>query len=226
MMNIPMNFDLNRMATSFTPTTPNLRYRFGEVVSIESDHTCTVTIGGDSTNIASVRYLTTPKPGAVCILAVDGLDIFLVGHLGAGDGTISPRANRSTTQSIADNNDVAVDFDGVNSDPWGCWSSGASTRLTAPITGRYVATANVQFAANGSGNRSAWIERNGTSTIVRVQHAPVTGSPTYLNLTAPAFDMTKGDYIRLLVRQTSGGALTLNQSSTYSPCLSLIYVGP
>ena len=48
----------------------------------------------------------------------------------------------------------------------------------------------------------------------------------WINVTSQPFTMAVGEYIRLMVRQNSGGALNVINSSTYSPSLSLIYLGP
>lgn len=219
--------DLFAAASVLKKSPTLLRFRFGTVVSVESDRTCTVTIGGDTTNVAGVKYLQEPRPGAVVIMATDGLDIFVLGHLAAANGTIAPRASRSTTQSIPDGADTAISFDGVNNDAWGCWSAGNAARLTAPVTGRYMAVGQVTFAANGTGFRRICIEKDGTSTVGQVDlPTTLSGSAVWLNVTSQPFDMTQGEYVRLMVRQNSGGSLDVNNSSTFSPSLSLVYLGP
>lgn len=206
------------------------RYRLGLVVSIQDNRTITVTVGGASTQITGVKYLGSlqPVPNDPIWLVADGTDLFALGVLAAEGRTFAPRASRSTTQSIADATDEAVTFDAVNSDDWGSWSAGQATRVYAKMTGRYIATATVHFAGNATGLRSAWIEKTATTTYGRVQVLSAgAGSPTWLTVSTTAFDMTADtDYVRLLVRQNSGGPLNLNTSSTVSPALSLIYLGP
>lgn len=225
MSSVPL--DLFSVASALAPEETKLRFRFGTVVSVQTDRTCTVTIGGDTTQVSGIKYMTPPRPGSPIILATDGLDIFALGHIAADGGEIAPRANRSTDQSIANTTDTAISFDAVNNDAWGCWSAGNAARLTAPLTGRYMAVGEVAFAANGTGFRRVWIEKNGTATLGR-SDLPTTlaGSAIWLNVTAHSFDMVQGDYIRLMVYQNSGGALLANSSSTYAPALSLIYLGP
>ena len=221
--------DIGKIASAFLSPSSNLRLRFGKVSSVQSDRSVTVTIGGSTDTVAGVKYLASvaPLPGAVCVLATDGTDIFLLDHVAADGRTLSPRANRSTDQSITDVTDTAITFDGANSDSWACWVAGSPTRLTAPITGRYMAISVVQFAGNATGFRSAWIEKTGTAVLARVNAISVgAGSPTMFQVTTPSFDMTAGtDYLRLMVRQNSGGALNCTNSSTYAPSLSLIYLG-
>lgn len=225
-----MRHDLHRrIVPALAAEQPSLRFRFGSVVSVESDYSCTVTIGGGADSVAGVPYVSgvAPLPGAGCILATDGSDLFVIEVLAAADRTISPRASRSTTQSITTSNDTPVTFDGVNGDSWGCWSSGSATRLTAPLTGRYQATAVVSWAGNATGFRSIWIERNGTSTVGRQSTLSVgAGNPTWMQVTSQPFDMAKGDYLRLIVWQNSGGSLNVNNSSTFAPSLSFTYLGP
>lgn len=206
------------------------RFRLGVVQTVASDHTITATVAGSTTILTGIRYLghVQPVPDQPIWLITDGLDLFAFGVQADSGSTFSPRASRSTTQSIADGTETAITFDAVNSDPWGAWSSGSATRLTARLTGRYIAVGQVHFAGNANGYRAVWIEKTATTTVGRSQWPTVgAGSPTWMNVTTTPFDMTAGtDYIRLMVLQNSGGALNVNTSSTISPALSLIYLGP
>lgn len=218
------------IAQGFQQQPQQLRSHAGTVVSVQADRTITVTVAGSTQQVAGIRYLgeSAPRPNTVVRLLADGPDLFAIGHLAADGSTLSPRASRSTDQNITNSTDEAITFDGVNNDAWGCWSSGQATRLTAPLTGRYMAMGAVQWASNGTGIRRLIIEKTGTSTVARVDQAPAAaGSPTWQQVTSHAFDMTAGtDYIRLMVRQSSGGTLAVTNSSTYAPALSLIYLGP
>lgn len=205
------------------------RVKAASVVSIESDHTITVTVNGSTEQVANVNYLgsVAPRPGSLVWVLTDGVDLFAFGVMAGSDRTIAPRTSRSTSQNITNANDTAIDFDGVNSDAWGCWSSSNPARLTAPITGRYMAVGSVTFEANATGFRRVWVEKDGSSTLARSESSTaLAGSALWLNVATPAFTMTKGEYIRLMVRQNSGGTLAVLNSSTFSPTLSLIYVGP
>lgn len=221
--------DLGKLASAFTGSDNPTRIRFGKITAVGSDHTVTVTIAGSTTAIASVKYLASnaPQIGAVCILVTDGIDIFVLDHVASGGMTLAPRISRSTNQSIPDSTGTPISFDGAQGDAWGCWSAGSPTLVTAPISGRFMAVGYVQFAANGTGIRTAYIEKNGTTTLAGDQRAPASGaSPTMIGITAHAVDMIQGDYLRLMVYQTSGGALNCLNASTFAPGLSLIYLGP
>jgi hypothetical protein len=200
-----------------------MRLRFGTVDSVQDDRTITVLVGGSTEPIAGIRYAAsmTPCAGKVILLLTDGKDLFAVDHLAAADLTLAPRAYRSTDQTIGDASDTAVTFDNVNSDAWGCWAGGSPTRLTAPVTGRY------RFASHATGFRAGWILKGGSTTLARVNAiSAASGSPTMFTVTAGAFDLTKGEYVELYVRQNSGGNLALANDGTAFPSLALTYLGP
>lgn len=217
-----------RIVPALTPETPGVRFRFGEVVSVEADRTCTVTIAGSGSSVPGVPYLAgvVPLPGAGCVLASDGTDLFVTGVLAGADRTLAPRAHRGSDQTITTATDTAVSWSGANLDAWVCWEAGNATRLTAPLTGRYTASGWAKFAANATGVRAVWVQKNGTAEFGRVQVSASSAQPTQLTVNAPVFDLTKGDYIELYVRQTSGGNLALTRDSDAVPSLSLIYLGP
>ena len=216
------------VASALSPQAPALRVRFGVVQSVESDRTITLTVGGSTETIAGVRYASsmTPCPGKAVFCLTDGVDLFAVDHMAADDLTLAPRAYRTSDTALTTATDELVSFQAVASDAWGTWSSGAASRLTAQVTGRYTATAVVRFASNSTGFRAAWILKNGTDTIARVNAAAVTGSPTMLTVSSTPTDLAKGDYLQLYVRQNSGGNLDLVHDGTYFPSLGFTYLGP
>jgi hypothetical protein len=167
-----------------------------------------------------------PLPGSGCVLASDGTDLFVVAVLAAADRSLAPRAYRNSDQTLTSGVDTPASFAAAESDAWGCWSGSQPTRLTAPVTGRYQATGWVTFAANATGQRVAWVRRNGAVEVGRVQVPALAGNPTQLALATPAFTLSKGDYIELFARQDSGGDLALTRTADVSPALSLTYLGP
>lgn len=218
--------DPYKIAASFKQPSVDIRVRFGSVVSVETGRTATVTVGGSTEQISGIPYLESmvPQPGKVVVMLTDGIDLFIVDHLSATNMTISPRAYRSGDLTVGHNSDVSVSWADVANDPWGCWASGNASRLTAPVDGRYMAVGTAEFAANATGYRAAWIEQS-TNTLARTQIAATPTNPAWLQVVTPPFDLTKGEYITMSVRQTSGGNLALSRSSTFTPSLSLIYLG-
>lgn len=215
--------DLNYVAQVFGKSNP-LRFRVGTVISVQTDRTCTVTIGGDTTQIAGVRYMSdiAPDPNAAVWLVTDGRDMFVLGHMAAVNRTLATKASRSTAQSVANATDAAIDFDSATYNDWGAWASGANAaRITAPVSGRYMVIGNAAFNANGTGFRRLGIEQNGSNTIAQIHsHSNAAGTATSLSVSAVT-TLAVGDYVRLIARQNSGGALDVNSGAD----LSLVYLG-
>lgn len=214
--------DLNYVASIFGKNNP-LRFRVGTIVSVETNMTCTVTIAGDTTAISGVRYMSNmaPLPNAAVWLVTDGRDLFVLGHMAADNRTLATKATRSTTQSIADSTDTYISFDSASYNAYGAWEGVTNpARITAPMSGRYMVTATLAFAGNATGWRRAWIETNGANAFASLRMNAIAGNPNDMTVTGVT-TMAKGDYVRLGVRQTSGGALNVNTGAD----LSLVYLG-
>ncbi len=207
-----------------------LRVRQGVISSVQAGRTLTVTIAGSTTAVSGVRYVEgmVPVPGANVWLISDGTDLWALGSLGTTSSTIAPRVYRTTDQTLTTATDTAVTWEADANDNAGMWVIGSPTVLTCVVPGWYTAAANVRFAANGTGFRAAWIEKNATTTLGRADIiATAAGSPTRFTVAAPAFNLAIGDTVRLMVSQNSGGNLALAATAeTWTPSLSVHYIGP
>ena len=131
-------------------------------------------------------------------------------------------AYRTATQSIADATDTAVQFDTGNATE--AWDTDAfhslassAAQFAVPFTGYYHVDAGVGWAANATGARDLWIEANADGV--------KRGQVRAINLNATQFYQTTGcdvylfagGYVRLMVRQSSGGALNVlgNDRTTF-----------
>lgn len=219
--------DLYKIATGFKQPMSSIRVRFGSVVSVQAGRTATVTIGGSTEQISGIPYLESmvPQPGKPVVMLTDGIDLFIVDHLSGGSMSLSPRAHRSSDLTVTTATDTVVPWTDVAVDPWGCWSAGNASRLTAPVDGRYMAVGTVQWAANATGNRSVWIENQAATQLARTQVPATATLATWLQVVTPPFDLVKGEWIQMYVRQNSGGNLAVTRDSTWTPSLSLIYLG-
>lgn len=215
--------DMNYVASIFGKQNP-LRFRVGTIVSVQTDRTCTVTVAGDTTQISGVRYMSdvAPDPNAAVWLVTDGRDMFVLGHMAAANRTLATKAVRTSAQSISNATDEYITFDSASYNDYGAWNAASlQARLTAPVTGRYQVIANAAFAGNATGFRRLFIELNGTTAISSMHsHSNAAATPTSMSVSAVQ-TMSIGDYVRLGVRQTSGGALDVNSGAE----LSLIYLG-
>lgn len=205
---------------------PGWQYVQGTVVSVQA-YSITVTLAGGTTNVSGVKYLSPvpPTPGAGVWLISDGKALLAVGMTAAAGRSISPRAYRTTAQTLTTGTETTITWEADESDAYGFWSSGAATVMTCQVPGRYLAVADVRFAANATGIRTAYIERNSSTTIGRVRVAAAGAGATHLTVTSQATTLAISDTIRVRAEQTSGGNLDV-VASDGAPSLSLIYLGP
>lgn len=208
---------------------PTLRIRQGKVITVNANRTIDVQIAGDTNTLPSVKYLSNyaPKPDDQTWLINSGADLLAIGMVASADRTLAPTASRSTAQTIPTSTQTKVVFDGVDSDGWNCWDlSPNPTRLTVPVTGRYIITGNVAFEAASSGHRALNILKNNTVELARSDFNPVSNSvDTHSTVTCHAVSLTKGDYVELRVWQNSGSDLDIMNTGDHNPKLSLIYLG-
>jgi len=221
--------DLSYLVNQIKSNPQGLRIRQGKVVIVNSDRTIDVQISGDINTLPSVRYLSNyaPKPDDQVWLFNTGADLLGFGMVAGADRTLAPTASRSTAQTITTSTQTKVVFDAVDSDGWNCWDlSPNPTRLTVPLTGRYIITGNVAFEASASGHRAINILKNNTVELARSDFNPVSNSiDTHSTVTCHAVSLTKGDYVELRVWQNSGSDLDIMNTGDHNPKLSLIYLG-
>ncbi|WP_428940318.1 hypothetical protein [Fontivita pretiosa] len=101
----------------------------------------------------------------------------------------------------------------------------AGTRLTCRTAGRYAISASVEFSANGQGSRQVRVRRNGQEVVAAMRVPAVQDETTQITFTSPPIDMSPGDYVELLVRQTSQQALEVPASGSSWPVFSMTRVG-
>jgi hypothetical protein len=141
----------------------------------------------------------------------------------------------SAVQSIATSGTAqALLFDSERSDTDTMHNVLTNTdRLVATTAGTYSPKASVAFAANGTGYRDVYFElfsAAGVSQgIVGRDSRPATAAdPTHVTVDCPDVVMTAGQYLKVMAKQTCGGALDVLASSAtdqYKCEASLRWVG-
>ena len=204
-----------------------LRFRQGEVTAIAADGTVTVKIAGSSTAVSGIKCLASvcPKVGGGIWLASDGVDVFAIGTM-TPTGPAYAAVRRSTTQTISDVTDTAINFLAgatVEADTHGMFSTASPDKLTVQVPGVYLFTYGVSFAANGTGLRNVWIEIDGT-TYGRDGRAP-SGAGNNIFAVSAEVACAAGAVVKLWVRQSSGGSLDCPAVS-YAPRLTASWLRP
>lgn len=134
-------------------------------------------------------------------------------HLGGTTGYIAGGAHQAATQSVSDSSStiVLLGAEHMDADPNGAVHDNVtnSGRMTIRTTGVYHLGAWLQWASNATGYRHSSIRHNGATALAQDVRAAVSGTTTEISLYR-AYPMTAGDYVEVVVIQTSGGALTLS----------------
>jgi hypothetical protein len=154
-----------------------------------------------------------------------------------GAATVSPsnlavipsaRVRRTAVQSIPSGTFTAIQLTSETWDNLGLHSSVNNTRLTAPIDGVYLITANVFWAPNTTGRRDLGLAVNGHFVAFVAQPATSAVSEVPLTVTT-AYLLEAGDFAEAKVEQTSGAGLNLDVGtggSETSPEVSMTWLGP
>jgi hypothetical protein len=147
------------------------------------------------------------------------------------------QVHRTTNTAVPDGafNSTTIGFDEEQFDtPQGLFVTGIHTggannpRLTATVDGIYHVSAYIKWASNPNGVRSMLIQRfnsNGSGEVSIAEHATLAGSDAGLMHLDALTELAAGQYLTLIVSQTSGGSLNI-PSDTLSPTFSIFWVGP
>ena len=226
-----MNYLVNQIKN--TPVGQNLRFRQGKVVTVNANYTIDVQIAGDPSTLPSVKYLSNyaPKPDDQVWLINNGPDLLGIGMIAGADRTLAPVAYRTTPLTVIKDINTYISFEADNSDGYGCWIVGDPTKLTAPVTGRYIATASVLWEGQNGGYCAVFIEK-GTQEIARTDGTLSTKEHGFhMSVSSVPITLNKGDYVRMGVHHdhnpdndlilSSGGV----DHTGYFNALSLVYLG-
>lgn len=215
------------LAQTFAPSRADeWRFRKAEAVSVQSDYTMTIRIAGSSEDVTGVRYIGEPAPpgAGVWVLTNGSTDVFAVAPNAAAGRTISPLAYRTTDQAINNASVTPIVWEAATHDPHGFVTASAEA-VTITIPGRYMATAQIDYASNGTGVRSASIEIDSTTVVGASRIGAFTGV-AHMNVTSVPFTVSASAEVRVQVEQNSGSPLNVVASGSVSPALSVYYLGP
>jgi len=154
---------------------------------------------GDYLNVAvtgSIAYISSP-------FSPTGFDI-------------GARVYRSTNQTIPNSTGIAISFDSERYDTDGI-HSGSSTQLYCNTAGKYSIHGQIYWDNNATGYRQLAISLNGTTQIAIKRDEGQVGSNPMIHQISTTWDLNVGDYVELVVNQTSGGNLNVLTASSFSP---------
>lgn len=138
---------------------------------------------------------------------------------------IGSRVYRSTSQTLTTGAPAAISFDTERYDLGGFWVVGSPTRLTVPVTGRYLITACAAFASNATGVRNIDLRIGGATVIGSQLQVAASGIITIVSV-ATVYEIAASDYVEMICFQNSLGNLNVNSTGNYTPEMAIDYLGP
>jgi hypothetical protein len=153
------------------------------------------------------------------------------GALGTGEFSSSiPAAHvtRTAAQSIPSGFTTTLAFNTERYDTANMHSNATNnSRLTAPVTGIYAVTAQVEWAPDTDGIREVALEKNGTVPIARVNAVQSSEVPPVQEVTTEV-RLQAGEFVRAVVGQDNSGAVALNvtKDPEYTPEFSMTWLAP
>ena len=142
-----------------------------------------------------------------------------IDYLYTGSGA---RVYNNADISIANATTTALTFNTERFDTETYHSTSSVTgRLVAPVTGLYLITGHIRFAANATGERRLMITLGGTTDIAYVSHSNNAAIITLMTV-ATIYQLSATNYVELRAYQSSGGSLNVEAIGNYSPEFSIV----
>lgn len=151
-------------------------------------------------------FFGIPRDGFQVLDTTNGLLWRRMGGLWVAPGA-GCRLSNSATQSIASGVATVATFDTEGWNDGGLFHSTSSntSRISAPVTGRYLVGGRVAWPASGAGIylTQLWVNR---TTAYPMDQRNFTGNSQNISGNEP-LSLNAGDFVEFLLTQTSGGAL-------------------
>lgn len=222
-----MNEDLNGLVNALVSLAPDapIRLRRGQIISVQADGTCTITIGGGTNQVAGVKVAASccPLPNAGCWIATDGRDLFVLSTL-APAGPAYGFMRQSSAQSIGTGTWTELSW-ANRTDVVTSGITVGSSGFTIVVPGIYQVSACISFAANSTGQRHLQIYKNGSTILQSSGGNAAAGSDIQRLSGSGNLKLAIGDVINATVYQTSGGNLNTQIGAGHN-ILMLTWIGP
>lgn len=130
------------------------------------------------------------------------------------------RVGRTDTQGINDSTSTSIDFTATDAFDVLAMHTANDDEITIPRAGFWMVGASVEFAADGTGDRMMWIEKNGVDgggSEIRGTAVSIPAPAVAASLSSSTIvELALNDKLALTVRQTSGGALNVNDARLWA----------
>jgi hypothetical protein len=165
---------------------------------------------------------SVPTPGR--LLALDGNARVPLAAIPTVAARVYSSHDQAVPLQIAGGPVQRVTFDSVSFDTAGMFKPGDPTRLTAPVDGIYLITANVSWQVSGTDglNRAVtlWVDNH----VVSVDQRPPAAETRQVVTTV--YKLGRGDFVEVGVGHDEQPSLSIDAVGDYAPSLSLVWLAP
>lgn len=221
--------DLHDLVTALGKAAPEapVRLRRGQIVSVQSDGTVTVTVGGGTEQAQGVRVAASccPIPNAGCWLATDGQDMFVLATM-APSGPAYGFMRKSVAQSIANTTWTEMTW-ASRTDTIETGVTLGSNGITVIVPGVYAVSVAVQLGGTWTtGTCYTRLLKNG-ATVAAGSGMPFPSTSTFAMraMASMPIKCAAGDVINAEVYQSSGAARDQDIGAGAN-VLSAVWLGP
>lgn len=133
--------------------------------------------------------------------------------------SVGVRVTNSSAQAVPNGSSTAIGFNTEYYDDHSFHDTSTNnTRLTVPISGKYLVKGTVRLAASPGTGGSVWIRQNGSTP---VGQAKLGNLSPYVATVITILDLDADDYVELMVYQDSGGSVNTEIAAEYTPEFSM-----
>ena len=138
------------------------------------------------------------------------------------------RVRNSSGEAVTSGIEATLTYDTEDFDTGGLHSTTTNTsRLTAPVAGKYLIMASAEWASNTSGRRLLIILLNGSTEIARDSVSPSNTGVFHPEQTVETvYQLAAGDYVEVMASQDSGSPLNVLVDGLASPAFSMDWIAP
>lgn len=135
--------------------------------------------------------------------------------LNDGGWRVGCRVYHDANQSINNATPTTLAFNSERYDPYGMHDTASNnSRITVPIKGIYLIGTTVSFASM-TGIVQCQIQHGG-ATLIAINKLYISASVPHCNVNT-VYEMGAGEYVEVIVVQSSGGALNCTTNANWSP---------
>jgi len=189
-------------------------------LAVEDTGTSEASATPPPTGSVGVAMAASAGPGTATI------PVYMLGNTIAGAGSgYNARIYRSTVQGIPTGVSTAISFDSIRYNNGPLWAIGTPTRMTAPVTGRYLIGGGVLMTGVPADHVVLSVRLNGTTFIARQDDTSNAASVSKGPNVNTIYRLNATDYVELLIFHDAASSQNVAASGNTSPEFWMEFLG-